>query len=74
MKKPLINHKNTEDNKEKTMSAKERFLDYDQRAKKKTWKEKTRENRTKPERMKRKKKSSYSEVMVFQYYLYIRGG
>ena len=36
LKKPLINHKNTEDNKEKTISAKERFLDYDQRAKKKT--------------------------------------
>jgi len=36
LKKPWINHKDTEDNKQKTISAKERFLDYDQRAKKKT--------------------------------------
>jgi len=44
LKKPLMNHKDTEDNKEKTMSAKERFLDYDKRAKKKTTrKEKFRE-------------------------------
>jgi len=65
LKKPLTNHKNTKGNKEKTMSAKERFLDYDQRAKKKTWKEKTRENRTRPKRMKRKKKSGYSGEFCF---------